>query len=87
MPHEEHVSNSQAVSQWTSYHQRILEKGYPCRITAITRPTSTYTPPEGSGMKHKTIDYYSLQSLTEVFSAQDAVVNCIARGVSILFLA
>jgi hypothetical protein len=50
------------------------------KITAITRPTSTYSPPEGSDITHKTADYSSLQSLTEAFSAQDVIVNCITGG-------
>ncbi|KAF2625773.1 NAD(P)-binding protein [Macroventuria anomochaeta] len=49
-------------------------------ITAITRQTSTYTPPEASDITHKTADYTSLSSLTEAFTGHDAIVNCITGG-------
>lgn len=50
------------------------------KITAITRPVSRYTPPEGSDIAHTPADYTSLQSLKEAFSGQDAIVNCITGG-------
>ncbi|KAJ4374809.1 hypothetical protein N0V83_001886 [Neocucurbitaria cava] len=49
-------------------------------ITAITRATSTYTPPPNSNITHKTADYTSFDSLSQVFAGQDAVINCITGG-------
>lgn len=49
-------------------------------ITAITRPTSTYAPPDNSSITHRIAEYASLSSLIEAFSGQDAVVNCITGG-------
>ncbi|XPS68828.1 hypothetical protein M3J09_001109 [Ascochyta lentis] len=59
---------------------KLLQDGPRFSITAITRPTSTYTPSKSSGITHKTTDYTSLSSLIEVFTGQDAIVNCITGG-------
>ncbi|KAF2134798.1 NAD(P)-binding protein [Dothidotthia symphoricarpi CBS 119687] len=58
----------------------LLKDGQRFDITAITRQTSTYTPPPDSTIIHKQVDYTSLSSLVEAFSGQDAVVNCITGG-------
>ncbi|KAF3011041.1 hypothetical protein E8E13_011040 [Curvularia kusanoi] len=58
----------------------ILKRDSHIKITAITRPTSEYTPPKGSDITHKTADYTSIKSLTEAFYKQDAIVNCITGG-------
>ncbi|KAF2646257.1 NAD(P)-binding protein [Massarina eburnea CBS 473.64] len=49
-------------------------------ITGVSRTTSTYTAPANSKINTKTIDYTSFDALKEVFSGQDAVVNCITGG-------
>ncbi|KAF2114074.1 hypothetical protein BDV96DRAFT_577518 [Lophiotrema nucula] len=49
-------------------------------ITAVTRPTSTYTPPENSNVAVKQSDYSSLDSLTAAFAGQDAIINCVSGG-------
>ncbi|KAF2438370.1 NAD(P)-binding protein [Karstenula rhodostoma CBS 690.94] len=46
-------------------------------ITAVSRTASTYTPPPGSNIAVKAVDYDSLESLKDVFAGQDAVVNCV----------
>ncbi|KAF2648774.1 NAD(P)-binding protein [Lophiostoma macrostomum CBS 122681] len=55
----------------------LLKDGSRFNITAITRPTSTYTAPPNSNIPHKTVDYESLESLTNAFTGQDAIVNCV----------
>lgn len=57
-----------------------MKKNPSIHITAITRPTSTYTPAEDSNITHRTADYTSIHSLAEAFSGQHAVVNCITGG-------
>lgn len=49
-------------------------------ITAVSRTASTYTPPPGSNIAVKAVDYASLESLKDTFTGQDAVVNCITGG-------
>ncbi|KAK7193277.1 NmrA-like family protein [Paraphaeosphaeria sporulosa] len=49
-------------------------------ITAVSRTSSTYTAPPGSNIAVKAVDYASLESLTDAFAGQDAVVNCITGG-------
>jgi uncharacterized protein YbjT (DUF2867 family) len=46
-------------------------------ITAITRQTSSYSPPPDSGILHKKANYQSFDALVDAFAGQDAVVNCI----------
>lgn len=46
-------------------------------ITAITRQTSSYSPPSDSGILHKKVDYESFGDLVDAFTGQDAVLNCI----------
>ncbi|KAF2795841.1 NAD(P)-binding protein [Melanomma pulvis-pyrius CBS 109.77] len=58
----------------------LLKDGPRFNITAVTRPTSPYTPPPQTSITHKTVDYASLDSLTAAFTGQDAVVNCITGG-------
>ncbi|KAH6644387.1 isoflavone reductase family protein [Boeremia exigua] len=58
----------------------LAKDGPKFNITAITRPTSTYTPADCPNIVHKTTDYSSLSSLTEAFTGQDAIVNCITGG-------
>jgi hypothetical protein len=57
-----------------------LKDGPRFNITAITRPTSTYSAPPNSNIPHKTVDYESLESLTNAFAGQDAIVNCVTGG-------
>ncbi|KAL6710507.1 hypothetical protein ACN47E_008555 [Coniothyrium glycines] len=58
-----------------------LEKGpRKFNITAITRQESRYTPPTGSDIRHRTVDYTSSASLVEAFTGQDAIVNCVTGG-------
>ncbi|KAL1794279.1 hypothetical protein ACET3X_007700 [Alternaria dauci] len=45
-------------------------------ITAITRSTSSYTPPSTT-IAHRTVDYTSFSSLLAAFQGQDAVLNCV----------
>lgn len=49
-------------------------------IIAVSRSASSYTPPPGSNITVKTVDYSSSDSLKETFTGQDAVVNCITGG-------
>ncbi|KAF9736901.1 hypothetical protein PMIN04_000579 [Paraphaeosphaeria minitans] len=49
-------------------------------ITAVSRTPSTYAAPAASNVTVKAVDYASLQSLTDGFAGQDAVVNCITGG-------
>jgi hypothetical protein len=56
----------------------LLKDGPRFTITAITRPTSSYTPPPS--ITHRTVDYTSSSSFQTAFQNQDAVVNCITGG-------
>jgi putative NADH-flavin reductase len=56
----------------------LLKDGSRFTITAITRPTSSYTPPPN--ITHRTVDYTSSSSLQTAFQNQDAVINCITGG-------
>ncbi|KAF1957847.1 NAD(P)-binding protein [Byssothecium circinans] len=49
-------------------------------ITAISRPTSSYTPPANSNIVAKGVDYNSLDALKEAFTGQDAIINCVTGG-------
>ncbi|KAJ4356798.1 uncharacterized protein N0V89_004835 [Didymosphaeria variabile] len=51
-------------------------------ITAVSRSSSTSTPPTGpdANITRKAVDYSSLNSLKEAFTGQDAVVNCVTGG-------
>ncbi|KAF1925756.1 NAD(P)-binding protein [Didymella exigua CBS 183.55] len=60
--------------------RELLQDGSRFQTTAITRPDSTYAPPEASSITHKTADYKTLSSLSEAFAGQDAIVNCITGG-------
>jgi putative NADH-flavin reductase len=46
-------------------------------LTAITRKTSSYTPPANTPITHKPVDYSSVSALEAAFHGLDAVVNCI----------
>lgn len=60
---------------------KTLAKDCPhINITAISRGSGDSTPPANSNLTLKTTDYTSLSSLTEAFSGQDAIVNCITGG-------
>ncbi|KAF2822869.1 NAD(P)-binding protein [Ophiobolus disseminans] len=58
----------------------LIKDGLRFKITAITRPSSTYATPPDSTITHKAVDYASFASLKETFTGQDAVVNCITGG-------
>ncbi|KAJ4290209.1 hypothetical protein N0V90_010424 [Kalmusia sp. IMI 367209] len=66
----------------TALVTQLLKFPSPPSITAISRSTSTspYTPPPGSNIALKTVDYTSLDSLKDAFAGHDAVVNCITGG-------
>ncbi|KAF2853742.1 NAD(P)-binding protein [Plenodomus tracheiphilus IPT5] len=64
----------------TAIITELLTDGPRFNITAITRETSTYTPPPDSNITHLTVDYASSSSLIEAFSDQDAIVNCVTGG-------
>ncbi|KAL1606229.1 hypothetical protein SLS60_003631 [Paraconiothyrium brasiliense] len=51
-------------------------------LTAVSRSASTSTPPTGpdANIARKVVDYSSFDSLTEAFTGQDAVVNCVTGG-------
>jgi putative NADH-flavin reductase len=57
----------------------LLKDGARFTITAITRSTSSYTPPF-TAITHRTVDYTSFSSLQAAFQGQDAVVNCVTGG-------
>ncbi|CAN9215470.1 unnamed protein product [Alternaria alternata] len=57
----------------------LLKDGARFTITAITRSTSSYTPPS-TAITHRTVDYTSFSSLQAAFQGQDAVVNCVTGG-------
>ncbi|KAH3942369.1 hypothetical protein HBI56_194480 [Parastagonospora nodorum] len=56
---------------------RLLRSWPGSDITAITRQTSSYSPPPDSGILHTKADYESFDTLVDAFAGQDAVVNCI----------
>ncbi|KAF2264187.1 NAD(P)-binding protein [Lojkania enalia] len=58
----------------------LLKNGNRFNITAISRPTSTYSTPKGSCITIKTVDFGSLESLSSAFQGQDAVINCVSGG-------
>ncbi|KAH8719491.1 hypothetical protein GQ44DRAFT_658889 [Phaeosphaeriaceae sp. PMI808] len=55
----------------------LLKDGTRFKIAAVTRQTSKYVAPPNSDIIHTKIDYASFDSLVDVFTGQDAVVNCI----------
>ena len=57
----------------------LLKDGARFTIAAITRSTSSYTPPS-TAITHRTVDYTSFSSLQAAFQGQDAVVNCVTGG-------
>ncbi|PVH99161.1 NAD(P)-binding protein [Periconia macrospinosa] len=52
----------------------------PTQFTAISRHTSTYVSitPAHSNITNKRADFTSLESLSEAFAGQDAIVNCVS---------
>ncbi|KAF2681726.1 NAD(P)-binding protein [Lentithecium fluviatile CBS 122367] len=49
-------------------------------ITAISRPTSTYTPLADSKITTKVANFTSFDSLKDAFAGHDTIVNCISGG-------
>ncbi|KAF2469412.1 NAD(P)-binding protein, partial [Lindgomyces ingoldianus] len=58
----------------------LLKDGPHFNITAIIRPTSTYTAPPNSSIITKIADFTSLSSLADALEGHDAVANCISGG-------